>query len=622
MTGGRPPSFCDLSVGEARASPTDKSQKDGVLPPVTTEKPLSLKPPSRRLHDASRYAERGLTVSGSRSEGKMMDLDQIRAKAESRSGYFKDSNCVKVFVISQVGHAAGRLIADVFQDGVKEKSLDAKIITAGSFGYYDIEPIVLIEKPDNPCLLYRNADPGIVPELIDDYLVKNDPRPDLAFCSMGQHRIENIPAADDVPLFRLQNRVVLRNCGYLDPTNIDHYILRGGYTGLSNVLTINQSDAIERIRKSGLRGRGGAGYATADKWQACFETEEEKHVICNAADSDPGAFTARLLLTSDPYSVLEGILICAYTIGASRCTLFADSEYESAMDIINTALARMKEYGLLESNILNSDFSCEIEMRESAISLVSGEETALLRSLEGKQAMPYLRPPFPETEGLFGKPTVINNIETFANVTAIFQYGPEKIAGIGTESSKGTKIVSLSGNGSTKYTVEVPFGSSLRHIIEPMETIAEVGSIKAVQLGGPTGSFLPGDDLDIALDYETIKGDSFIGSGTLELIGGSACAVEMAMKKISYLHEQSCGKCVFCREGTFQMSEILEDISKGQGTPQDIDMLNEIGEQMKTGCICDLGRRAANPVLSSIELFRDEYEDHIREKRCPARSST
>jgi NADH-quinone oxidoreductase subunit F len=552
----------------------------------------------------------------------MMDLDQIRAKAESQSGYFMDSNCVKVFIISQFDNAAGRVIADVFQKSVKEKDLDAKIITAGSFGYYDIEPIVLIEKPGKPSILYKNADPRIVPELIDDYLLKDNPRPDLAFCSMGQGKIENIPAADDVPLFRLQNRVVLRNCGYLDPESIDHYILRGGYTGLSNVLSMNQSDAIERIRKSGLRGRGGAGYATADKWQACFEAKEEKHVICNATDSDPRAFTARLLLTSDPYSILEGMLICAYTIGASRCILFTDSEYESAMDIINTALARMKEYGLLGRNILNSDFSCEIEMRGSPISLVSGEETALLRSLEGKQAMPYLRPPFPETEGLFGKPTVINNIETFANVTAVFQYGPEKIAGIGTESSKGTKIVSLSGNGSTKYTIEVPFGSTLRHIIEPMETIADFGSIKAVQFGGPTGLFFPGDDLDIALDYETIKGDSFIGSGTLELIDDSACAVEMAMKKISYLQEESCGKCVFCREGTFQMSQILEDISKGNGELQDIDMLNEIGEQMKTGCICDLGRRAANPVLSSIEFFRYEYEDHIREKRCPVRSGT
>ena len=551
-----------------------------------------------------------------------MNFDQIRAKAESESGYFKDSNCVKVFIASQADNAAGHVIADIFQGSVREKNLDAKIITTGSFGYYDVEPIVLIKKSDSPYILYMNVDPKIVPELIDDYLVKIDPRPDLAFCSIGQDKIENIPSADDLPLFNLQNRIVLRNCGYLDPENIDHYILRGGYTGLSNVLNMNQPDAIEKIEKSGLRGRGGAGYPTADKWQACFEIEEEKYVICNAADSDPGAFTARLLLTSDPYSVLEGMLICAYTIGASKCILFTDSEYEPAIDIINTAFVRMKEYGLLGNNILNSNFSCEIEMRGSQISLVSGEETALLCSLEDKQAMPYLRPPYPETKGLFGKPTIINNIETFANITAIFQYGPEKIAGIGTENSKGTKIISLSGNGSTKYTVEIPFGSSVRNIIERTATIADVGSIKAVQLGGPTGLFFPGDDLDIPLDYEAIKGRSVMGSGTLELIDDTACAVEMAMKKISYLHEQSCGKCVFCREGTFQMSDILEDISKGNGGPQDINMLNEIGEQMKTGCICDLGRRAPNPVLSSIEFFRDEYEDHIKEKRCPVKSGT
>ncbi len=552
-----------------------------------------------------------------------MNFDQIRAKAESESGYFKDSNCVKVFIASQADNPAGRGTADIFQDGVKEKDLDVKIITAGSFGYYDIEPIVLIKKPGNPYILYKNADPKIVPELIDDYLEKNNPRPDLAFCSIGPDRIENIPSAYDLPLFNLQNRIVLRNCGYLDPENINHYILRGGYTGLSKVLKMNQSDAIEEIKKSGLRGRGGAGYPTADKWQACFEIEdEEKYVICNAADSDPGAFTARLLLTSDPYSVLEGMLICAYTIGGSKCILFIDSEYEHAKKMINTAFVRMKEYGLLGSNILDSNFNCEIEIRESQISLVSGEETALLRSLEDKQAMPYLRPPYPETKGLFGKPTIINNIETFANITAIFQYGPEKISDIGTENSKGTKIISLSGNGSIKYTIEIPFGISLRTIVERLATIADAGNIKAVQLGGPTGLYFPGYDLDIALDYEAIKGRSVIGSGTLELINDTACAVEMAMKKISYLHEQSCGKCVFCREGTFQMSDILEDISKGNGGPQDIDLLNEIGEQMKTGCICDLGRTAANPVLSSIELFRNEYEVHIKEKRCPVKSGT
>jgi NADH-quinone oxidoreductase subunit F len=552
-----------------------------------------------------------------------MNFDQIRAKAESGSGYLKDDDCAKVFIASQADSPAAQETKHIFQESVKEKDLDLKIIGAGSFGYYDIEPIVLIKKFDNPYILYKNADPKIIPELIDDYLVKNNPRPDLAFCSIGPDKIKDIPYSHDLPLFNLQNRIVLRNCGYLDPENIDHYILGGGYTGLSRVLKMNQSDAIEEIKKSGLRGRGGSGYPTADKWQACFEIEDkEKYVICNAADSNPGAFTARLLLTSDPYSVLEGILICAYTIGCSKCILFIDVEYEHAIKIINTALIRMKEYGLLGSNILDSEFNCEIEIRESQISLVSGEETALLSSLEDKQPMPYLRPPYPETKGLFGKPTIINNIETFANITAIFQYGPEKISGIGTRRSKGTKVISLSGSGSKRYTIEIPFGTSLRDIVERLAPIADAGNIKAVQFGGPTGSYFPAYDLDIALDYEAIKERSVIGAGTLELINDKACAVETAMKKISYLHEQSCGKCVFCREGTFQMSDIMEDICKGRAQPQDIDILNEIGEQMKTGCICDLGRTAPNPVLSSIELFRNEYEVHIKEKRCPVKSGT
>jgi NADH:ubiquinone oxidoreductase subunit F (NADH-binding) len=552
-----------------------------------------------------------------------MNFDQIRAKAESESDYFKDSNCVKVFIACRADNPAGRVIADIFQDGVKGKDLDVKIITAGSFGYYDIEPIILIKKPGNPYILYNNADPKTVPELIDDCLEKNNPRPDLAFCSIGPGRIDHIPSAYDLPLFDLQHRVVLRNCGYLDPENINHYILRGGYTGLSKVLKMKQSDAIEEIKKSGLRGRGGAGYPTADKWQACFEiADKEKYVICNAADSDPGAFTAGLLLTSDPYSVLEGMLICAYAIGGSECVLFIDSECVHAKNIVSTSFVRMKEYGLLGTNILDSNFNCEIEIRESKISLVSGEETALLRCLEDKQAMPYLRPPYPETDGLFGKPTIINNIETFANITAIFQYGHEKISGIGTENSKGTKIISLSGNGFKKYTIEVPFGTSFRTIVERMAAIADAGNINAVQFGGQTGSYFPRYDLDIALDYEAINERSVIGSGTLELINDTVCAVEMAMKKISYLHGQSCGKCVFCREGTLQISNILEDIYKGNGRVQDIDFLNEIGEHMKNGCICGLGRTAPNPVLSSIELFRDEYEVHIREKRCPVKSGT
>jgi NADH-quinone oxidoreductase subunit F len=550
-----------------------------------------------------------------------MNIDEIRAKAESESGYLNDSNCAKVFVASQDDNRAGHGIAGIFQDSVKEKDLDVKIITAGSFGYYDIEPIVFIKKPGNPFILYKNADPKTIPDLFDDYLVKNNPRPDLAFCSVGPDKFDGIPSAYELPLFNLQNRIVLRNCGHIDPENIHHYILHGGYTGLSKVLRMDQSDAIEEVKKSGLRGRGGGGYPTADKWQACFEIEdEEKYVICNAADSDSRAFTARLLLTSDPYSVLEGMLICAYTVGGSKCILFIDSEYEPAINMINTALVRMKEYGLLGTNILDSSFSCEIEIRKSQISLVSGEETALLCFLEDKQPMPYLRPPYPETKGLFGKPTIINNIETFANIAVIFQYGPERISGIGTENSKGTKVISLSGNGLRKYTIEIPFGTSLGTIVERLATIADAGNIRAVQFGGPTGSYFRGDDMDIALDYEAVKEKSVIGSGTLELIDDTACAIKMAMKKVSYLHEQSCGKCVFCREGTYQLSDILEDIYKGNGRPQDIDMLNEIGEQMKTGCICDLGRTAANPVLSSIGLFRNEYEVHIKEKRCPAKS--
>ena len=554
-----------------------------------------------------------------------MNFEQICVKAESESKYLKDKNCIKVYVGSSVESSEVPGIVDIFHADIDKQGLNARVISTGSFGYYDLEPVVLIEKPGQSSVLYNNLTPEIASELVNDHLVNDNPRPDLAFCSIGSEKTDNIPLMSGLPLFSLQKRIALRNCGYIDPENINHYILRGqGYRGLARALQMNQMNVIEELKNAGLRGRGGAGYVTADKWEICRAAEgEEKYVICNAVDAEPHARTAQLLLESDPHAILEGMLISAYAAGASHCIVCVNAELGLAIKRLRKALEQMREYGLLGDIVLDSEFSSEIAIKEVDASFVLGEETALLRSLEEKQAMPYVRPPYPAVHGFTGKPTVISNIETMSNVSAIFQNGSEWFSAFGTEQSKGTKVITLSGNVIHQYTVEVPFGTTPRAIVENIGGGTSEGrNIKAVQFGGPTGLLFGVDSLDMPIDFETMKeAGSIIGSGSVEVFDSDSCAVEMTRDIISYIQTQSCGKCVFCREGSYQMSDILEDISKGTGKAQDLELLIELGEGMKTCCICSLGRAAPNPVLSSIELFRNEYDVHIRERRCPINST-
>jgi NADH-quinone oxidoreductase subunit F len=550
-----------------------------------------------------------------------MDFEQVYTKAESECAYLSDKSCIRVIIGSSINNPDAANVFNSFQGEIDSHYIKVRVITTGSFGYYDLEPVVIIEKPGPSAVLYNNVTPEIASELVNDYLLNDNPRPDKAFCSIGSDKINNIPHISDLPLFNLQNRIALRNCGTIDPENINQYILKGqGYSGLTKALQMNQQEVIEELKKSGLRGRGGAGYFTADKWRICHDTEgSEKYVICNAVDGDPRARTARLLLESDSHSVLEGMLIGAYAIGASHCIVCVNAEYDTAIRRLRKALEQMREYGLLGHNILDSDFDSEIEIKEVPASFVSGEETALLRCMEEKQIMPYMRPPYPATHGFRDMPTSIDNVETLSNVSAIFQNGSPWYSGFGTEQSKGSKVITLTGHVVHKYSVEVPFGTTLRSIVEDIGGGVSNGKdIKAVQFGGPTGNFFAADSLDIRVDYETIEGaGSIIGSGTVEVFNNDSCAVEMTKDIISYIQTQSCGKCVFCREGSYQMMDFLKDISENMGKPQDIDLLIELGEAMKIGCICGLGRTAPNPVLSSIRLFRNEYEVHIKEKRCP-----
>jgi NADH:ubiquinone oxidoreductase subunit F (NADH-binding) len=555
-----------------------------------------------------------------------MNFEEVYTKAESECAYLSDKSCIKIFIGSSINKSGAASVFNSFQAEIDRHNINARVITTGSFGYYDLEPVVLIEKPGQATILYNNVTPEIASGLVEDYLAKDNPRPDLALCCIGSEKTKNIPHLSDLPLFNLQKRISLRNCGFIDPENINHYILKGkGYSGLKKALQMNQQDAIEESKKSGLRGRGGAGFSTAEKWKVCRDAgESEKYVICNAVDSDPRAHTARLLLESDPHSVLEGMLISAYAVGASRCIVYANNENSLGIKRLKKALEQMREHSLLGQNILDSTFHSEIEIKEVERSFVSGEETALLRCMEEKQVMPYVRPPYPAINGFRNKPTLINHVETFSNVSAIFQNDSQWYSGFGTEQSKGAKVMTLSGNAAHQYTVEVPFGTTLRSIVKDIGGgVSEGKTIKAVQLGGPTGSFLPADSLDIRVDYETMKeAGSIIGSGTVEVFDNDSCAVEMTKDILSYIQAQSCGKCVFCREGSYQMADILKDISEHMGKPQDLDLLIDLGEKMKIGCICGLGRAAPNPVLSSIKFFRNEYDIHIKEKRCPLNGPT
>lgn len=549
-----------------------------------------------------------------------MNFTQVLTIAESECSYLNDRYCTKIFISSE-DIIALKDIAKTFLSEVDKQGIAVKVITTGSFGYYDLEPMVRIEKSGYPSIFYNNITQEKVTILINDYLVNNNTDPEMVFGSVGSSRIDGIPDISELPLFKLQSRIALRNCGFLDPENINHYIFQGqGYSGLAKAMLMNPVDVIEVLKKSGLRGRGGAGFFTADKWQICQDAEgNEKYVICNAVDPDQHSFTAKLILESDPHSILEGILIAAYAIGASHCFICINKRYETAIKRLAKALEQTREYNLVGNNILDSNSNTEIEIRETADSLVSGEETALLCSLEGKQAMPYLRTVYPAVSGLYGKPTLINNLETLANVSAIFQNGPEWCSGIGTEHNRGAKVITLSGNVAHKYTVEVPFGTTLQSVVIDIGGgVPNDKGIKAVQFGGPTGAFFDTDSLNISINYETMKeAGAIIGSGVVEVFDGSSCAVEIAKDISNYLQSQSCGKCVFCREGSIQMYDILNDISEYRGNSQDLDLLAELGEAMITGCICGLGSTVPNPILSSIKLFGDDYEAHIKDKRCP-----
>jgi NADH:ubiquinone oxidoreductase subunit F (NADH-binding)/(2Fe-2S) ferredoxin len=483
-------------------------------------------------------------------------------------------------------------------------------------------PIVVVYPEGS---FYCRVKPEDVPELVEEHLYKGRILQRLLYTTPDVEKIK-IPHYRDIPFYGKQRRIVLRNCGYINPDNIEEYIARDGYQALAKVLLeLPAEETLDIVKKSGLRGRGGAGFPTGRKWEfARMAPGDKKYIVCNADEGDPGAFMDRSVLEGDPHSVVEGMLIGAYIIGSDEGYIYCRAEYPLAIKRLNTAIEQAEELGLIGDNIMGTDFSFHLHIKEGAGAFVCGEETALMASIEGKRGMPNPRPPFPANSGLWGKPTNINNVETWANIPQIILNGAEWFSSVGTETSKGTKIFALTGKVNNTGLVEAPMGMTLREVIFDIGGgIPNNKKFKAVQLGGPSGGCLPESMLDTPVDYESINATGAImGSGGMVVTDEDTCIVDFAKFFLTFVQNESCGKCPFCRIGTKRMLEILERICEGKGKLEDLDLLEDLAQKVKDGSLCALGGTAPNPVQTTIKYFRDEYIAHIVDKKCPAKVCT
>jgi NADH:ubiquinone oxidoreductase subunit F (NADH-binding)/(2Fe-2S) ferredoxin len=493
-----------------------------------------------------------------------------------------------------------------------------QIKRTGCQGFCQQEPLVVIE-PEG--LFYTKVRPDDATEVIQSLLEKGKPLERLFYRDPSNDN--PIPFYHDIPFYRKQERIILKNCGNIDPEDIDDYIGTGGYKALNKTLfDMTPEEVISEVRLSGLRGLGGAGFPTGIKWEACRRTDgEEKYVICNADEGDPGAFQDRSVLEGNPHLVIEGMIISAYVIGARNGFIYVRAEYPLAVRRLKIAIEQAGQKGLLGSRILGSKVDFDLEIFQGAGAFVCGESTALVRSIEGKRGRPKPLPrPRTSEIGLFNKPTLLNNVKTFANIPLIISHGSERFASRGTEKSKGTAVFSLTGKVVNCGLIEVPMGITLRKIIYDIGGGVPGGkAFKAVQTGGPSGGCLPESMLDMAVDFDSLKrAGSIMGSGGMVVMDEDTCMVDVARYFLDFTRRESCGQCLPCRLGTKQMFDILDDITKGKGRPEDIDLLIELSEAIKKSSICGLGKTAPNPVLTTLQYFQDEYEAHIKGKRCPA----
>lgn len=553
-----------------------------------------------------------------------MDWEAIKSKAKEKWSRLEEAPLHIRIGTPTCGRAAGALeTLRLMKERLSKESLEAEVTEVGCMGLCFAEPLLVISKPSSgfPPICYKNVRFEEVHELVDRYLLGDDPCLELALGTIELNE-EGVPVIPELERFNIEKRLILRNCGWIDPEDIDHYIARGGYEALRRVLTQKEpEEVIAEVARAGLRGRGGAGFLASRKWaSARRQKAEPKYLICNADEGDPGAFMDRVVLESDPHLVIEGMIIAAYAIGANQGFIYTRMEYPLVLERLEKALEQARSYGLLGEGIFGSGFSFDIEVVRGAGAFVCGESTAMTYSIEGKRGMPRVRPPRSVEYGLWGKPTVVNNVKTLALVTRIMEMGAQEFRKIGTPSSPGTAVFALAGKVKQIGLCEVPMGTTLRQVVfEVGGGLPEGRKFKAVQIGGPAGGCVGEEALDLPVDFEGFKAaGAIMGSGGMIVLDETNCMVETARFFLEFLAKEDCGKCTFGRLGIRQLLMILEDITKGKGEEKDLELLDELSRDLMEGCLCNLGKMAPNPVLTTLKYFRQEYLAHIREKRCPA----
>jgi NADH-quinone oxidoreductase subunit F len=545
----------------------------------------------------------------------------ILEEATRRRREFKEASLPKIHIgMATCGIASGALeTRSAFEEALAESRISALIHPMGCMGHCYAEPVVVVENPGFPSILYYKVTPGKARMIVKSYLEEGDPLFEHLLGAMEENDL--VPSVMDFPRFNREKRVVTEKCGLIDPEDIYEYVAEGGYAALAKALGQPPDQIIQEISNSGLRGRGGAGFPTGRKWMLAKKAgSREKIVICNADEGDPGAYMDRTILESNPHQLLEGMAVCAYAVGARRGIVYVRAEYPLAVKMLTRAIGQAKELGFLGERILGSPFELEIDLFQGSGAFVCGEETALIQSIEGNRGMPRHRPPYPVEKGLWDQPTVINNVKTFASVPAVVAHGASWYKSIGTEKSPGTAIFSVVGNVVHPGLVEIPAGVTLETLILKIcGGIPNKKLFKAVQIGGPSGGCLPEEFLATPIDFDSLtEAGAMMGSGGMVVMDEDTCMVDVARYFLDFTQKESCGKCTFCRIGTFHLLRILDRITRGEGRDGDLEQLAELSLRIMEGSLCGLGKTAPNPILTSLRYFREEYEAHIKEKRCPA----
>ncbi len=569
------------------------------------------------------------------------DLSELNADERSRAELMQKIRITRPLVMvnsSTSGIVAGSMKTwEAIKQYAEERSIDIDLVETGSIGLSSEDPLVSLQLPGRTRIFFSRITAEKVSSLLDDlfHQVVPDQHVIGQLQREGQESWQDVPFLDQIPYFALQNRIVMGSCGVIDPFSLEEYIAGGGYSAfLKTIRSYTFSEVCDLVIESGLRGRSGGGFSTGEKWKAAFLTpSDQKFLVCNAEESDPGAFMDRTLMEGNPFQLLEGISIAAYAIGSNRAYIYIRSEYKDAIRRITSAIMKLREVGLLGDNILDSGYNLQISLRKGPGAFVCGEETALIASLEGKRGMPSSKPPYPSTSGYLGRPTVVNNVETLANLPGIISQGPQWFRSIGTEDCPGTKIFSISGRLPMAGLVEVPMGTSFDTIVNKiMGGVGKGRELKALHVGGPSGCTVPTELMDIPVTYESLKEKGLVmGSGGVLVMDDQSCVVNTVRYFMEYLHKQSCGKCIPCREGTRRMAEILGSISRKPADEEGhttlerfkgVMQLETLAEVMKDTSLCGLGQNAPNPVVSTLKYFRNEYEEHIFDRKCPSNTCT